>query len=187
MKILLKKCTAYFTVLSMISSSLAFADNKEEVLKKKSSLKLNEIVLPSEVKKLSKAPSSIFYAPSVKDKVLIPVHFWGEVKKSGLHFVPVGTNLIHGLSLAGGPNATAKLEQVTLTRLVGGELSSLEFDLSDGGDEEVFAEIIQANDTIFVEKSRYYENRQYYTSLIGVVATFLSTILLYREVRKNRQ
>lgn len=153
--------------------------------RKSSKLNIKEIVLPSEVKGIRPAPGAYYYSPSVKDKVLIPVNFWGQVQKPGLHFVPVNTNLVSGLSLAGGPTTEGVLDSVSVTRKLEGQLVKKEFDLEAGGDEESYAEILQPNDTVFIERSSFLADRQYYTSLIGVIATFLSTILLYREVKKN--
>ena len=70
---------------------------------KKSNYNIRQLALPSEVEDIGKSSGSIYYSPSIKGKVLIPVHFWGSVKKTGLHFIPVDTNLISGISLAGGP------------------------------------------------------------------------------------
>ncbi len=163
-------------LLSLLSlSSLSFARNK---------MNLSDLALPSEVKSLRKQPGSVYYSPTSKGKPLIPVHFWGEIKKSGLHYVPVSTNLIKGISLAGGLTSTAELEEVKLTRVEKKGPEHKVFDLSAGGDANAYSQTLKAGDTVFVQKSRFYENRSYYTSLIGVLATIVSSYAIMREVKK---
>ena len=156
------------------------ADQKEETPK----FDIRELALPSEVRRLGKKMGSIYYSPSVKGKVLIPVHFWGEVGNSGLHFIPVDTSLVKGLSLAGGPKSMALLDNVRVTSKQKGKLVEKEFDLSGGGDADAHDFQLSPGDTIFVERDDFQANRAYYTGLIGVIATILSSVLLYREVKK---
>lgn len=145
---------------------------------------IRQLALPSEVKDLGKAVGSIYYSPSIKGKVLIPVNIWGDVGRTGLHFVPVDTTLVMGLSLAGGPSSRAKLSDIKLNRTENGKNKEYSFDLSSGGAVDAQAFSLKPGDTIFVENDKFYENRGYYTSLIGVIATILSSVLLYREVKK---
>ncbi|MGB0454801.1 MAG: polysaccharide biosynthesis/export family protein [Bacteriovoracaceae bacterium] len=166
-----------FLLVFQFSFSVHAEENKPE-------FDLKELALPSEVDNIGKSAGAVYYSPSVKGKVLIPVNIWGEVRNSGLHFIPVDTTLIQGLSLAGGPTNKANLERVKLSRRtkIGGE--TRKFDLREGGDDEVARLALRPGDTIFVEKSNFLEDRNYYTSLFGVIATVLSSILLYREVKK---
>jgi protein involved in polysaccharide export with SLBB domain len=159
--------------------------DKKSNTSKSPKFNIRELTLPSEVEDLAKSSGNIFYSKSVKGKVLIPIHFWGEVKLTGLHFMPVDTNLIHGVSMAGGPTSLGILENVKLTTKNGEKRVVKYFDLSTGGDDEAYDYKLQPGDSVFIEKSNYLENRAYYTSLIGVVATILSSILLYRQVEKN--
>lgn len=177
----LKQLLLSFLITTFIWTSSGYTQEKKGKFK----YNLRELVLPSEVKTIGKSSGSIFYSPSVKGKVLIPVHFWGEVSKSGLHFLPIDTNFINGLSLAGGPTAGADLEIIKLTRKSEkGEYKSQFFDLSKGGSSLAHEFKLKPDDTVFIKTSRFYEDRSYYTSLTGVIATVLSSIILYREVRK---
>lgn len=153
--------------------------------KAKSQLNLSDLVLPSDITDVRKEGGSIYYSMQAKGKVLIPVNVWGEVNKAGLHYMPGDTQIIKALSLAGGPRSTAKLTNVRLTRVTDNKIKEFVFDLSDGGDAEAFQKQIVPGDTIFVEKDYFYENRTYYTSIIGLAATILSSILLYREIQRN--
>jgi len=145
---------------------------------------IKDLALPSETQNLEKKPGALFYSPTTKGKALIPVNVWGEVATSGVHYIPMDTDLVKGLSLAGGPRSTGRLDNIKVTRRVDNKIDNLVFNLEKGGDVSAFEFKLEPGDTVFVEKSTYTENRAYYTSLIGVVATILSSILLYREVKR---
>jgi hypothetical protein len=155
---------------------------KSEQQKPRNKIDLKQLILPSEISNLGKTTGSIYYSPSVKGKVLIPVHFWGEVSKSGLHYIPVGTTLINGLSLAGGPKNAGNLDEVKLTRNTGTQVEELKFDLTEGGTLTAYREELQAGDTIFIPKDTFREDRVYYTSLVGVAATIISSLFLLRQL-----
>lgn len=145
---------------------------------------IRELALPSEVENIKKAGGSIYYSPSVKGKVLIPVHIWGAIKNTGLHFVPLDTNIISGVSLAGGPTSNANLEDIRVTSSREGKRKDYNFDLSDGGTLELEDFRLKPGDTVYIPQDSFRADRAYYTGLIGVIATVLSSILLYREVKK---
>lgn len=178
----LKIIPTIFIILQFTFAPLAFG--KAGADKNQSKFDIKRLVLPSEVTNLGKTRGSIYYSPSVKGKVLIPVHIWGEVAKSGLHYVPVGTTLINGLSLAGGPKNAGNLDGVKLTRKNGNEIIEKSFDLSEGGDIKSYKMELLPGDTVFIPRDEFLENRAYYTSLVGVIATILSSILLYRQVKQ---
>jgi hypothetical protein len=174
-------------LLSFISLNLLLSPAVVWAKKGKTSkYNLQKLVLPSEVDGIGKSSGSIFYSPSIKGKVLIPVHMWGEIGRSGLHFVPIDTTLISGLSLAGGPSGTAKLEEVKVTRkLTSGKYEDRIFDISSGGREDAYSYKLKPDDTIYLKKDRFDANRSYYTSLIGVAVTILSSVLIFRQVEKG--
>lgn len=163
-------------IYCLLAPSVSLAEEKKE-------LDLNILALPSEVKNVSKSSGSVYYSPSVKGKILIPVNIWGEVKRSGLHFVPLETSLVEGLSFAGGPTNNGKLDTVKLSRRDGQNINSEIYDLSQGGNDKANLRLLKPGDTIFIEKSTFSEDRAYYTSLFGVIATILSSILIYRQVK----
>ncbi len=145
-------------------------------------LSMQELALPSEVKDLAKQSGSIYYNTAIKNKVLIPTHIWGEVFKPGMHFIPTDTTLIKGLSMAGGPNGMAKLDEVIVTRvLTNGVIKKYEFDLTSGGKENIHQFKLEAGDSIFVTKDQFLENRTYYTSLIGVVLSIITTAIVIKN------
>lgn len=171
-----KLITTLFTLISLHSPVLVLAKDAKNV-------SLDDLVLPNEVKDVRQEPGAVFYSKSTKNKVLIPANFWGEITQSGLHFIPEGTTLIKGLSLAGGPTGTANLDEVTLSRSDNGKTETFHFDLEGGGTQDAHMFMLRPGDVVHVPRERFYENRAWYTSLFGVVATVLSTILLYEQVK----
>ena len=63
--------------------------------------------------------SAEFYSSNPRERVLIPVNIWGEVKEPGIHFVPVGANVLQTVSAAGGPTNSADLPKISLVRADG--------------------------------------------------------------------
>ncbi|MFA6236647.1 MAG: SLBB domain-containing protein [Bacteriovorax sp.] len=176
----IKKFISLVIILQMWSFSVLAA----EAAATQSELNLQEIALPSEVKDLNKSTGSIYYSTSVKNKVLIPVHIWGEVRQAGLHFIPSDTTFVKGISLAGGPSGSAKLDEIVLIRKSAGEnYKEVEFDLSKGGDATAHQFKIEPGDTIFIKKDTFMENRAYYTSWIGILITVISTFVIVNKVK----
>lgn len=147
---------------------------------------IQDLALPSDTEGIRKEGSSIYFALPSKGKILIPVHIWGEVNKSGLHYIPSETDVVKALSLAGGPRTAAKLENVKLTRVENNSTKEYTFDMSGGGNTEAHQSKLNPGDTIFVEKNYFYENRIYYTTLAGVFATLVSAFVLYQRMEKGR-
>jgi len=181
-------------VFSLLFSSLpAYAQNgasdedkSAKANARSETINIRDLVLPSEVKGIGKSAGSIYYNPAVKGKALIPVHFWGAIGRSGLHYVPIDTNLVNGLSLAGGPNADAILSKIRVTRRLDKTIEEEYFNVSNGGDAKAFEYKLRPGDTIFLQKDNFLANRAYYTSLIGVIATILSSVLLFRRIEKKQ-
>lgn len=175
---ILRRVTSFLLVMTFALPS--FAQNA-----KTKGLSVKELVLPSETKDILKRSGSIYYNQSVKGKVLVPVNYWGEVTMSGLHYLPAETNFVSGLSIAGGPKSNSSLDNIKLIRKSDGKITVKEFDLSDGGDAEAYSFELKPHDTIFVERSTYFEDRSYYTTLVSVFVSLLSGIVIYNETRKN--
>lgn len=167
----------------VVPSSVSVDKNTED--KKKNIYNLDELVFPQEVKELSKVSGAIYYSTPVKNKMLIPTHIWGEVEKSGLHFIPNDTSLIKALSFAGGITDESRQDNVKVTRFENGKTKNFQFDVESGGDETAHRFILRPGDTIFVSRERFYENRNYYTSLVGVAVSLFSGFLIYRTIQKD--
>lgn len=176
---MLKNILVTLLILQIIMfQSVAFSQEKG------AGVNLRDLALPSEFEGIKKESGAVYYSGTSKGKALIPVNVWGEVNKAGLHYLPIDTDLVLGLSLAGGPKSTAELSKIKVTRNTKDQITEYKFDLSEGGTPEAYKLKLEPGDTVFIEREYFYENRAYYTSIVGVVATILSSILLYRQVKR---
>lgn len=179
----MKKIIISIVIGQFLYSSILFG---EETKNTQNNGAFKDFALPSEFEGIKKEAGAVYYSASSKGKVLIPVNVWGEVNKTGLHFVPMDTDLVQGLSLAGGPKSSAALDRITLTRNSNGKIEEFKFNLEKGGTVEAYQQKLISGDTIFIEREYYYENRAYYTGLVALFATILSSILIYRQVKKGQ-
>jgi len=175
----------YFNKLITFILVFQFSVSALAETKKKSSLSIDHFALPSETKTLQQVPGAIYYSNSIKGKVLMPVNFWGDVNRPGLHFMPIDTKLISGLSMAGGPKQSADLSNIRLMRNENSEYKSYDFNISEGGGIKSHDFTLNAGDTIFIEKDFSRENRAFYLSLLSFVLTVASTALIYSKVKDN--
>lgn len=148
---------------------------------------IDELALPSEVGQLGKKTGSVYYSTTSDNKVLIPVHFWGEVKTNGLHYVPAETTFAKGLSFAGGPASSGKLQEVMLLRRENNKLKKYSFDLTDTDSLKIHDFKLMPGDTVYIPKDYFREDRAYYTTWIAIIVTILSGVILYRQVKRDPQ
>lgn len=167
-----KKLLSFLVLIALLLPQLTFAQ-----------IELNELALPTETKDIGKNSGSIYYSTTNKNKALMPVHFWGEVGRSGLHYIPVDTKLIKGISFAGGGSNTADLEEVIVNRSENGKIVRREFNLAEGGDIKAHEFSLQPGDTVFIPRDDFRENRAYYTSLVGVIVSVLTSYILYNRIQ----
>ncbi len=83
------------------------------------------------------------------DEVLMSIHVWGEVRTAGTYLVPVGADLIAGISAAGGPAETAELSDVRIVY----DSTEIVYDLTeflDGEGEPI--PVLLPGATIYVEE-----------------------------------
>ncbi len=170
-------------VMSFFMPTLTWAAVKEEE-SKAPTIELQDLALPTDVKDLGKQSGSVYYSQTSKNKTLMPVHFWGEVGKPGLHFIPLDTKLVKGLSFAGGGSSTANLEDVRVNRVVKGDIVRREFDLDEGGDINAHEFTLEPGDTVFIEKDRTFERRTFIISLVTLAATIISTVLIVKRIEE---
>jgi hypothetical protein len=109
--------------------------------------------------------------------VLMPVNLWGSIGKPGIHHVPMRTDLVTLLSLAGGPGADAELDEVTIKRRSKGEEQILRVDaeklLTKVG---YHSPVLEANDIIIVPRSKPTISSNT-AATVGFVGGLLSVIL----------
>lgn len=124
-----------------------------------------------------------------KGAVLMPVRLWGAVRQTGLHQIPTGTDLLQLLSLAGGPNVDAKLDDVTIRRFNKDGAKIIKVDLMELIDSKT-AKIqeLEANDIVILPATQPVISGNT-VAIIGVVSSVLgivsASILVANALKKN--
>lgn len=130
---------------------------------------------------------SEFISGYFKGAVLMPVRLWGAVKKPGLHHVPSGTDLMQLITLAGGPNADAEMDEVVIKRIGPNGVNIVHVDLEKLIETEGNGEIeLQPNDIVVLPASKSIISANtltvisVVTSVVGIVA---SSVLIATQVK----
>ena len=101
MKILIRNILLFLFSLTFFPTMSFSQDNKNE------RIGLDEIL----------KTGTNYYNYSDKDKVNIEVSIWGYVRNPGRYLIPIGTSAIDLITLSGGPQNEAKLEDIRILRL----------------------------------------------------------------------
>lgn len=176
-RIFLKNFLAFTLCLSLLMPSVVLAQSTP--------FELQELSLPSETKEMARQSGSIYYSTTSKNKTLMPIHFWGEVGRPGLHYIPIDSKLIKAISFAGGGTASADLEEIYINRVEDKKMVKHEFDLTQGGDITAHDFSLKPGDTVFVSRDTWRDNRAFYVSLVTLVVTVLSTVLIVRQIQNG--
>lgn len=121
--------------------------------------------------------------------VLIPVDVWGAVGKPGVHHVPIQTDLITLITLAGGPSANAKLHEVVIKRRGKTNQEIIEVDLEElmegsGGE----APRLQAEDVVMIPAKRPFLDGDFLQT-VGLISSALgvavSVIFISTQLNKE--
>jgi len=190
MKKLFKEIISLLLVFVLMNSTNVSRSWASEVLPDKKAEKsdsLDDLTLPSDLGDFKlQGAGAVYYSPVIKNRILIPVYFWGEVQKAGLHYIPAGTSFVKGLSIAGGPTSMALMKNVKVFRSEPGKNQTFVFDLRDESKEQEFHDFIfKPSDIVRIDRDDYFQNRAYYTSLIGIGVTVLSGILTFRAIKND--
>ncbi|MCM2277954.1 MAG: SLBB domain-containing protein [Oligoflexia bacterium] len=156
----MKKCTALLTSLCLLlelAAAPALAAGPA-----------GNLLLPSEA---TGAPGgSEFVSGNYPGAILMPVNLWGAVTKPGIHHIPMQTDLVTLLSLAGGPTADAQLDRISIKRRNGSQEKVLRIDAEDLLEQPgVHSPVLEPNDIVVVprEKPTVSNNTMTTLSFIG--------------------
>jgi hypothetical protein len=130
------------------------------------------------------SPPSYYYA-SRPGELTILVNVWGFVEKPGRYEVPSTTDLIQLISLAGGPKADGKIDNVRITRMVrrDGGLATKEFtvDLERLDRVDPSKLTLYPGDVVFIDHTSWLTLRDVFSvvATAAIVTTAVTQILLY--------
>jgi len=111
-------------------------------------------------------PNAEYFSASPDSSIVMPVNVWGNVREPGLHYVPIGSNLNHSISVAGGPTDRADIESVKVLR--SGKVSYADL----LGPKTI---PLQANDYVYVGQNY----RADLPLIFSGVSTIISIVTLY--------
>jgi protein involved in polysaccharide export with SLBB domain len=110
--------------------------------------------------------------PNASRALSMPVQVVGAVQKPGIHYVPLQSDLLQVMALAGGPAADAELSEIHVRRRTGSSDEVLNIKGKTLFQDATAVPLVRANDTIYIE---------HYKPLIGnntvQVLTVVSTLL----------
>jgi len=110
--------------------------------------------------------------------VLMRIHLWGAVGKSGVFHIPTQTDLMSLLSYAGGPTDTAALDEVIIKRTDGTKTKIIRLDLEDFLEKpELVSPKLQANDIVYIPPKEPSIGTSALTTM-GYITSVLGFILL---------
>ncbi len=118
---------------------------------------------------------NVFVSSKKKDELLLRTNVWGAVNFPGVHYVPIGTDLINALSIAGGPAENADTENVYLSstnEAKGTIVRKISIANALGGSRESNP-ILNPGDVILIKKNETREN----VSLWLSVGTFTLSVI----------
>lgn len=131
-----------------------------------------------------------FISGNYPGAVLIPVTILGAVSKPGIHHIPTRTHLIKFLSLAGGINPSASLEDVRIKRVLNKDKAPLEKNGEQSYHEEIIkvdleellnepgnrGPVLQQDDLVIIKETRpFFSNNTLLT--IGFISSILGIVV----------
>lgn len=143
-----------------------------------------------EVSGLSGQPTGVaeYFYRSDSDDILVPVHVLGAVKSPGLYHVPLKSNLVTILTVAGGPTGEAMLDEVVVKNQQTNQVDEIDLEemIRDTARSQEF--VMKGNEVVFIKARQPWINNNVATTLSvvgGLLATVLSVILI-REYTGRR-
>ncbi|MEN3046139.1 MAG: SLBB domain-containing protein [Candidatus Hydrothermales bacterium] len=121
-----------------------------------------------------------YYVFPTEDKVLIEVQLWGHIAKPGLYQVPLRTDLVKLISLAGGPLPSADLKKVRIIR--NGENRTVNV-------EKIFEAnkiYVEPGDVIIVPMNTSTKFRDFINFLQSTITLLAQVILIYTFVKAQK-
>jgi protein involved in polysaccharide export with SLBB domain len=126
-----------------------------------------------------------YQVEDIPGELKINVNIWGYINYPGRYEIPISTNLVQILTLAGGPKTHALMDEILIYRVgKDGRRVVLEVDLEDPENINESDILLRNEDTIVIDYSAIVT----WNEIFGIVATPLavaaSILVLVREVNR---
>ncbi len=116
-----------------------------------------------------------FANPAIDVLPLRVVYVFGDVKRPGRYFLPVGAGTVEALALAGGPNVYANLKGATLRR--GNHLQAINLERILRGDRPDLE--LQSGDVLFVPQKSFIFRITNFQTLVALASLAWSVYLTF--------
>jgi hypothetical protein len=116
------------------------------------------------------------------DEMSIRVNVWGQVSRPGRYTIPIKTDLVSFLSLAGGPLREAKLDEVKIVRHVEGKYEVIKVNIKrylNSGDPALIP-YLMPDDTVVVSGTIFH----LFTTTVQYLSQLMTVITFYHVVTK---
>jgi hypothetical protein len=110
---------------------------------------------------------SVYYTYSKKNEVLFKANIWGSVQYPGVHYLPLGTRFLDGLSIAGGPTEAADTDDIVLsTKAADGKPGSMRIiSVKQALTNQDLNPVLQPDDVVFIKENRTMIKTTFYLSI----------------------
>jgi protein involved in polysaccharide export with SLBB domain len=129
-----------------------------------------------------------YYYVSKPGEVTMELNIWGCVKTPGRYEVPASTDLIQLMSYAGGPTENAKLERVSITRIIktdkGPTYGEYFLDLRDMAHVSSGSLKLNPGDTVFLDETGWSSFRDILTvaATAAIITSAIANIVIANRV-----
>ena len=126
-----------------------------------------------------------YIVEDVPGELRINVNIWGYINYPGRYEIPISTNLIQLVTLAGGPKTHALMDEIMIYRVTSdGRRILVEVDLEDPENINEAEVILRNEDTIVIDYSAIITWNQIFSIIATPLAVAASILVLVREVNR---
>jgi protein involved in polysaccharide export with SLBB domain len=126
-----------------------------------------------------------YIVEDVPGELRISVNIWGYINYPGRYEIPISTNLIQLVTLAGGPKTHALMDEILIYRVTAdGRRILVEVDLEDPENINEAEVILRNEDTIVIDYSAIVTWNQIFTIIATPLAVAASILVLVREASR---
>jgi protein involved in polysaccharide export with SLBB domain len=125
-----------------------------------------------------------YYYVSKPGELTMELNIWGFVKTPGRYEVPASTDLIKLISYAGGPTENAKLDKVSITRIMktdrGTTFAEYSLNLRDMAHLSPSSLKLYPGDTVFIDETAWSSFRDIFTvaSTVAIITTAIANVVI---------
>jgi hypothetical protein len=114
------------------------------------------------------------------EELNIKVNIWGQVLRPGRYTIPIKTDLVSFISLAGGPMREAKLDEVKIVRHVEGKHEVIKINVKKylNSADPALIPVLMPDDTVVVSGTIFH----LFTTTVQYLSQLLTVITFYHVV-----